>query len=165
MLVVFATPPFWFATANVVMAASLALGSVPVPLHPPVAAVTSAGEYVVGGCRTYGMPTTDTGEFEETSVPFPSWPLSFIPQHFAPPVGVRAQVWSKPADTVDAVRPSTVTGVVEGPAAPFPSWPSLSLPQQRTDPFVRVTHVWNSPVVIEVASVIPEGETGTFELS
>jgi hypothetical protein len=61
-----------------------------------------------------GPKKTSTGVVLVMSVPSPSCPFLFRPQHFAPPAVVRAHVSSNPAEIAETplVSPVTSTGVV-----------------------------------------------------
>ena len=89
-------------------------------------------------------PETSTGVLLFVVVPSPSWPVSLLPQHLAPPEVVTAQVW-KVLVVIDAtpdVRPETSTGVLLVVVMPSPSWPPQLLPQHLTPPEVVTAQVW-----------------------
>lgn len=50
-------------------------------------------------------PGTSNGLLLFVVVPLPNWPKPLAPQHLTPPVLVRAQVWSKPAETAATIVP------------------------------------------------------------
>jgi hypothetical protein len=58
-------------------------------------------------------------------VPLPSRPALLSPQHFTPPVLVRAQVCLAPAaiDITPLKSPFTGTGLFHEVVLPMPSWP------------------------------------------
>jgi hypothetical protein len=80
--------------------------------------VTSAAKDThieISGTEKFQRPVTATGVglFGEI-VPFPSWPLSFAPQHSRTPLLSNAQVWREPA----AMRVAPLTSVLCGLLTP-----------------------------------------------
>lgn len=72
--------------------------------------------------RYYSKPLTAVGTELLFTVPSPSAPLSFLPQHRTFPPVISAQVCQPPADTAVAlVIPTTVTGAVLFAVVPLPS--------------------------------------------
>src|SRR5437588_11567137 len=61
-------------------------------------------------------PETSTGVVLSVVVPFPSWPQSLNPQHFAPPPVVTAQACKVPAEI--AVAPALRTATAPGAGVP-----------------------------------------------
>src|ERR1019366_4299969 len=86
---------------------------------------------------------TATGVLDWVTVPLPSWPSAFNPQHQTAPALVKAQACESPAATATTLfdRPETCTGVLELAAAPLPSWPELPIPQHSAAPAVVTAQV------------------------
>ena len=99
-------------------------------------------------------------------VPFPSCPSEFEPQHFTPPVVVRAQVLTSAAEmaATPLVSPETSTGTSDSVVVPLPSWPTSFRPQHFTPPAVVSAQAWL--VLAEIATtplVSPETSTGVVD--
>jgi hypothetical protein len=95
------------------------------PQHRTVPSVRSAQVYSCPAVTVLAVviPVTETGvvlhgRLRQVSgpvlVPLPSWPATFLPQHFTVPSDRTAQVWklSESATSVAVVIPLTATGVV-----------------------------------------------------
>src|SRR5690348_715050 len=106
-------------------------------------------------------PTTSAGVSRSTVFPSPNCPSSLSPQHFTPPLVVRAQVWAPtnasnsrtdptPAaiSVTPFISPSTFTGAVELTSRPFPNCPWLLSPQHWTPPVSLRIQVWCPPASI-----------------
>ena len=57
------------------------------------------------------MPDTATAVLEPLVAPFPSWPLSPLPQHLAAPDAVSAQVWALPEEKLALCEQKKPLGV------------------------------------------------------
>ena len=70
--------------------------------------------------------------------PIPSEPATLEPQHFTPPLVVKAQLWYPPAATVTRplVKPLTSTGTQLSTVELFPSWPAKFEPQHLAPPLL-----------------------------
>ena len=95
-------------------------------------------------------PVTSTGLLRCVVVPSPTSPVLFQPQHLAPPVVVRAQVWWPPETTAATppVSPATSVGVVQTTLpqlCPSPNWPFSFFPQHVTAPNMVRAQVWYCP--------------------
>ena len=93
----------------------------------------------------------------QSTVPMPSSPHTFEPQHLTRPLSRMAHVWVWPAKSCTAPRP--VPRYTKGspspisparcPTAPrpvpgIPSFPQYSAPQHLSPPPSRTAHVWSS---------------------
>src|SRR5205807_2509007 len=119
-----------------------------------VALVATAGLLLV---HVTPVPLIVTGTEEPVVVPFPSWPQSFVPEHFTVPSARRKQLWChQPAVTPTAsVMPLTCTEVGARLVVPSPSCPDAFAPQQRTVPSARTAQVCSHPALMATAPVIP----------
>ena len=57
------------------------------------------------------MPDTATAVLEPLVAPFPSWPLSPLPQHLAAPDAVSAQLWAPPEEKLALCEQKKPLGV------------------------------------------------------
>src|SRR5436309_5664243 len=107
-----------------------------IPLLSPI---TSAG---VGNCPPL--------------VPLPRRPVEPSPQHFTPPLVVRAQVKLEPLamDTTAVPRPFTSTGTARSFSEPSPSSPLWLRPQHAASPVVETLQVCH---VARLTSVHSQG--------
>ena len=89
---------------------------------------------------------TLVGVFRFAVLPLPSSPEPLLPQHFAPPAVVTAQVWLYPAEIDPTLlSPDTLTGCLRDLVVPSPSSPVALLPQHFTLPLFSSAQVWSCP--------------------
>ena len=62
-------------------------------------------------------PARRVGSGEFVSLPSPSWPSGFEPQHDTPPSGATAQVWPAPADRRPIIDPGAVDAAPPQPSS------------------------------------------------
>ena len=103
-------------------------------------------------CRLMGVlePLKVTGCGVRTSFaelfPRPSWPSSFLPQHFTLWSLRRAQVAEWPVETLIVVKPEPTSTTVGTETFvdvfPRPSCPSSFAPQQTRSPLSSTAHEW-----------------------
>jgi hypothetical protein len=88
-----------------------------------------------------------------------------MPQHFAAPLLVAAQVWLRAAatETTPEAKPDTGVGVVcIELMTPLPNCELSFLPQHNNAPALVIAHVWNSPAAMATTPELnPDTATGT----
>ena len=96
-------------------------------------------------------PNTSTGNVLGVVELFPSWPFELLPQHFAAPPVVSAQVWFAPAEMAwtPLLSPLTSTGKLLFVVELIPSWPAELLPQHFAPPSAVRAQVCSPPAEME----------------
>src|ERR1051325_11351092 len=86
-------------------------------------------------------------------------PSAPLPQQWAAPPAVRAEVYPEPTCRLAKLTPAgsaTGVGVARGSLVPSPSCPLTLSPQQYTAPAVVTMHVWANPTPV-ASGVTPSG--------
>jgi hypothetical protein len=133
------------------------------PVARPLESIVATAELLV--VHVGVIFTTVSGVRVSATVPVPSSPYVFIPQHFTLPPCSRTQLSLFPAATAPTavVIPVTAAGMNLSVVVPSPIWPLLLYPQHRAVPFWRTAHVWMTPTETAAAVLIPLTLTGISE--
>src|SRR5262245_3412544 len=98
-------------------------------------------------CLNLRPPCTGTGLSRWVRLASPSWPYWLLPQQYATPADVTAQVWTDPAlSCVKVSVVETATGALRSAVVPSPNCPVLKfLPQQKARPDRLRAQLWLAP--------------------